>query len=181
MTSRKITKLTVHAYLPGDTHAVPAAALEMAEEGATVLGAALTYGRRYAERANAIEIDPVSLKLSPDFPAGNPRFPANGLTQFGGIRDAAPDAWGRRVIENRLNVPPASLAESTYLLEAGGHRVGALDFSTARPNEPLKQHRAPDINRLSYLLDAALRIERGERVPAQLNDIFDAGTSLGAC
>jgi serine/threonine-protein kinase HipA len=43
------------------------------------------------------------------------------------MRDAAPDAWGRRVIEARRKVPANSLSEADYLLEAGGDRVGALD------------------------------------------------------
>ena len=36
---------------------------------------------------------------------GQELFPINGLGEFGGIRDAAPDAWGRRVIEARRKVP----------------------------------------------------------------------------
>jgi hypothetical protein len=35
-------------------------------------------------------------------------FPLDGLGEFGSIRDAAPDAWGRRVIEARLKAPAVS-------------------------------------------------------------------------
>ena len=38
-------------------------------------------------------------------------FPLPGLDEFEGIRDAAPDAWGRRVIEANLPVPTNSLDE----------------------------------------------------------------------
>ena len=52
----------------------------------------------------------------------------------GCLRDAAPDAWGRRVILNRIfgrkgkDVDTAALDELTYLLESGSDRIGALDF-----------------------------------------------------
>jgi serine/threonine-protein kinase HipA len=48
------------------------------------------------------------------------------------IRDAAPDAWGRRIIINRKfgaqsrNVDPGSVDEFTYLLESGPDRIGEL-------------------------------------------------------
>ena len=52
----------------------------------------------------------------------------------GCIRDAAPDAWGRRVILNKLlglkgqNADTAELDEFTYLIESGSDRIGGLDF-----------------------------------------------------
>lgn len=57
-----------------------------------------------------------------------------GLRMPGCIRDAAPDAWGRRVIINRKlgkkgpATEVAELDELTYLLESGSDRIGALDF-----------------------------------------------------
>jgi len=49
-----------------------------------------------------------------------------------GSRDAAPDAWGRWVIEAKLKVPANSLPESQYLLHAGSDCVGALDIRGSR-------------------------------------------------
>lgn len=59
--------------------------------------------------------------------------PLTGLNVPNCIRDASPDAWGRRVILNRLqgNVDENEL---TYLLESGSDRIGALDFQ-ASPTE----------------------------------------------
>ena len=84
---------------------------------------------------------------------GKALFPVNGLAEFGGIRDAAPDAWGRRVIEARLGAPANSLLEVEYLLHAGGDRVGALDVRQARtsPDSPS----ASDMRSLPYVLQAA--------------------------
>jgi serine/threonine-protein kinase HipA len=125
-----------------------------------------------------LEVAPVSLSLRDNETVkGVVLNPANGLTQFGGIRDAAPDAWGRRVIEAKLKVPANSLPESTYLLHAGSNRVGALDIRPTIQEPPSTG--AADWHSLPYLMEAAERIEAGEPVPARLDAIFAGGTALG--
>ncbi len=81
------------------TDFVPAGSLE----GANTTQPVFVYGKRYVQRPYAVEVDPVALPLK-DEAGGAKRFVLAGLTEFGGIRDAAPDAWGRRVIENKLKV-----------------------------------------------------------------------------
>lgn len=176
MTSKE---LAVFTYLPGETKAVPAGMLTMQEEGTTQQGAGFVYGLRYLDRPTAIEIDPVSLSLQDrEAIRGVELHPVPGLTLFGAIRDAAPDAWGRRVIEAKRQVPLNSLPESEYLLAAGSNRVGALDVRTS-----LKASEATgelgDVRKLEYFLEAANRIEEGLPVPVQLSAFFDAGTALG--
>ena len=52
----------------------------------------------------------------------------------GCIRDASPDAWGRRVILNKLmgekgqTADTSILDEFTYFMESGSDRIGGLDF-----------------------------------------------------
>ena len=176
MTSEK--ELVVCAYLPGATESAPVGVLKMTEAGSEVLGASFVYGRRYLERSNAIEVDPVAL----GFKAGQQvrdveLFPRNGLLEFGGIRDAAPDQWGRRVIENLRRAAPNTLTESDYLLSAGNNRVGALDIRVGFHAEPNRF--VPQIQRLEYLLLAADAIDNGQAVPAGLHEIFAAGSSMG--
>jgi serine/threonine-protein kinase HipA len=131
-----------------------------------------------ADRPQGVEIDPVSLPIADRAAVrGKELRPIEGLTLFGGIRDAALDAWGRRVIESRLKAPPNSLPESTYLLEAGSQRVGALDIRRSLDASPVSVRNS--INRLEYLMEAADRIEQGLPIPAQLEDIFLAGSQLG--
>lgn len=172
----KTEKLAVFSHLDGQW--TPCGLLSLTEDGSQTKGSSFAYGTRYLERANALEIDPVSLGLQDKSDMkGKALFPPAGLPLFGGIRDAAPDAWGRRVIESKLKVPPNSLPESTYLLHAGSDRVGALDV---RPN--LKSTATvgiAEIKSLQYLIDAADRIEEGLPVPASLEPIFVAGTALG--
>jgi serine/threonine-protein kinase HipA len=133
---------------------------------------------RYLERPDALEVDPVSLGIrDKDAVRGKALFPPNNLLSFGGIRDAAPDAWGRRVIESRLRVPANSLPESTYLLHGGSQRVGALDLRTSREAEPAPGYGTWD--NLQYLMEAAQRIDEGLPVPANLEEIFVEASLLG--
>jgi serine/threonine-protein kinase HipA len=119
-----IRELVVFAHAEGNW--MPCGRLDMTEEGPQVIASAFAYGLRYLERPHALEVDPVSLSLTSRDAVRQARlYPVNELTLFGGIRDASPDAWGRRVIEARLKAIANSLPESTYLLEAGSDRVGA--------------------------------------------------------
>lgn len=162
---------------------VPAGLLELTENmGANVRNRALasrfSYGTGYLQRPAAIEVDPVSLPITDRAVAmGKAFFPVNGLEEFGGIRDAAPDAWGRRVIEARRRAPANSLAEADYLLEAGGDRVGALNIRADRasPDAPS----ASDMRSLGYVLQAAEAVDQGLPVPASLADYLGAGPSAG--
>lgn len=156
---------------------VPAGRITLTEEK-EVIASSFVYGLRYLDRPEAFEIDPVSLSLADrERVRGAQLFPVNQLTQFGGIRDAAPDAWGRRVIEAQKKVPANSLSEAEYLLGAGSDRVGALDVrdTLESPDQP----GAAKVRMLGYMLEAAERIEHGLPVPAGLADVFGAGPSAG--
>ena len=157
---------------------LPCGQLQMTEEGANVLASDFAYGTRYGRRPDALEVDPVSLGLTRlDDVLGKRLLPANNLTLFGGVRDAAPDSWGRRVIESKLKVPANSLPETQYLLHAGSDRVGALDIRRSIHDGP--SHGPNVSHNLGHLLEAADRIEEGLPVPAHLEAIFVDGTALG--
>lgn len=170
-------RLAVFIHLGGDF--VPAGLLNMTEAGKGELSSSFAYGLRYLNRDDVAEIDPVSLAIGePAKIRGIELYPVEGLALFGGIRDAAPDGWGRRVIESHLRAPANSLPESTYLLEAGSERTGALDVRTGL-DAPAKVDIRIAVHRLEYLMQAADKIEQGLPVSAQLEDIFDAGSSMG--
>jgi serine/threonine-protein kinase HipA len=91
----KIEKLAVFAHLNGQW--APCGLLTLTEQGAQTLGSSFAYGTRYVERANALEIDPVALGLAHKADVkGKAQLPPAGLPLFGGLRDAAPDAWHRK-------------------------------------------------------------------------------------
>lgn len=87
------------------------------------------YGRSYLARDNAIPL------YAPELPLQSGRLlPRPGMRMPGCIRDASPDAWGRRVILGRLfgmsgpATDTGQADELTYLLNSGSDRIGALDF-----------------------------------------------------
>jgi serine/threonine-protein kinase HipA len=138
---------------------------------------AFNYGQSYLQREGAISLYEPELPLK----AGLlPLLP--GLSMPGVIRDAAPDAWGRRVLINRLlglrgrNTDTTQLDELTYLLESGSDRVGALDFQrSATEYVP----RASTNATLAELLESADRVERGVPLSAELAEALQHGTAIG--
>jgi serine/threonine-protein kinase HipA len=168
--------LFVFANLDGEF--VPAGQLQVDEEGSRLIASSFAYGLRYLDRGNAQEIDPVALSLKNKSEIKGKRLvPPNSLEAFGGIWDAAPDSWGRRVIEARLKVPANSLPESTYLLEAGSDRIGALDVRASLDQEERPAHES--IHNLSYVLEGAQNIEAGLPVSEALSRILIVGSGLG--
>ena len=135
------------------------------------------YGQSYLNRSDAIPI------YSPELPLRLGRLPLlPGLSMPNCIRDASPDAWGRRVLINRLlelkgkEAAQTELDELTYLLQSGSDRSGALDFQESPKNySPRQRHNAS----LEELLDAVQRVEAGTPLTPELDEALRHGTSLG--
>src|SRR5688572_1059220 len=101
--------------------AVPAGRLRMIEDGRSSY-AEFEYGARYLERADRLTIDPVALPLPPQGERSPVfRTPAQ-FANFNGIRDAAPDGWGRYLMDKAAG--PEVLDEFDYLVGAGDERIG---------------------------------------------------------
>lgn len=135
------------------------------------------YGRSYLANPDAIAIYTPELPLRPGGQA-----PLAGLAMPGAIRDAAPDAWGRRVILNRKlgfkgNAANIDLLdELTYLLESGSDRAGALDFQPSPDVYVPRQTRSAP---LEDLMTAAEKVESGIPVTPELEQALFHGSSLG--
>lgn len=162
----------VWVWLPGQAEPVVAGRL-----APTPVGLQFNYGRSYLARVEAIPLYLPELPLQP----GLQSLPT-GLTMPGCLRDAAPDAWGRRVILNRLlghaghEADTAVLDELGYLLESGSDRIGALDFQTSATDY---QPRQGGEATLEELLDSAARVELGLPLTADLAQAIQHGTSIG--
>lgn len=135
------------------------------------------YGKSYLQRENAIALYDEELPLK----AG--MLPLlDDLSIPGCIRDSSPDAWGRRVIINKLigykksNVDPVHLDEITYLLESGSDRIGGLDFQ-ASPTEYIP--RSPINASLAELQESAERVEKGIPLTPDLDAALAHGSSIG--
>ncbi|TVS19767.1 MAG: type II toxin-antitoxin system HipA family toxin [Gammaproteobacteria bacterium] len=162
----------VWIWLPGETE--PVVAGRVSQRGVTYR---FNYGASYLDRENAISI------YEPELPLRRGLIePGAGLSMASCIRDSAPDAWGRRVIINRLvgaraaEAEARGLTELTYLLESGSDRIGALDFQeSATEYVPRRKSEA------SYeeLLEAAERIEKGMPLTPALEQALNHGTSIG--
>lgn len=115
----------------------------------------------------------------PELPLiAGPQLPLSGEVA-GCVRDAAPDGWGQRVIDNRLaQVPGSSAAPSlfTYLLESGSDRIGALDFQTS-PEQYVT--RDPSVASLTELMESADRVDAGIPLSPELDRALLHGTSIG--
>ena len=166
----------VWIWLPEATTPVVVGKLE-AENGNFLFN----YGKTYLERMND---KPAAISIyEPELPlkAGVLPLPA-GLRMPSSIRDAAPDAWGRRVIINKklglrgTNTDTTTLDELTYLLESGSDRIGALDFQHS-PSEYVPRF-AVNVT-LEELLESAQRVERGVPLTPDLDQALFHASSIG--
>ncbi len=160
----------VWIWLPGETEPIVAGKLE-AENG----NIAFNYGKSYLANENAISI------YAPELPLKAGALPLiDGLSIPSCIRDAAPDAWGRRVIINKKlglkGSDTAELSELTYFLESGSDRIGALDFQlSATQYEPRFSANVP----LEELAESAERVEKGVPLTPELDQALFHGSSIG--
>lgn len=176
MSSKQEKEAFVWIWLPGETRPVVAGRLE-ADNGHVFFN----YGKSYLNR---IENSPPAIPIyEPELPlrAGRLALP-DGLTIPGSIRDAAPDAWGRRVIINKMlgrkgaDTETNELNELTYLLESGSDRIGALDFQrSATEYIP----RGSDDISLEELIESAERVEKGIPLTPELDHALFHASSIG--
>ncbi len=162
----------VWIWLPGATEPVVAGLL--ARDGGELV---FNYGRSYLARDNAMSIYTPELPLRPGI-----QRPLPGLNMPSCLRDAAPDAWGRRVIINRRfgarrdQIDVDQLDELTYLLDSGSDRIGALDFQASALAYVPREARAAS---LDELMQAADLVQHGETLPPALEQALFHGSSIG--
>jgi serine/threonine-protein kinase HipA len=176
MTSKTEREAFVWIWLPDETEPVVAGRLE-ADNGNILFN----YGKSYLDRTG--DSKPAIAIYEPELPlkAGVLPLP-KGLTMPGCIRDASPDAWGRRVIINKKlglkgsSTDTADLDELTYLLESGSDRIGSLDFQRS-PTEYVPRT-ATNVN-IEELIESAERVEKGVALTPELDQALLNGSSIG--
>ena len=163
----------VYIQLPGTMETVPAALLRVQTlPDGTQIGR-FRYGDRYLQRQEAVALDPFQLPLDKT---------VYEFTQLkgipGAVRDAGPNAWGRRVIEHKLERSAADLQEIDYLLHGPQDGAGYLSFGLkAEPPAPKRQYNRT--HQLAELIAATQAIEEGRPVAAHVLEQLDPGTSMG--
>ncbi|WP_375310352.1 HipA domain-containing protein [Bradyrhizobium sp. A5] len=170
--SEKPTEAFVWVWLPDATTPVVAGRLSAAGNQLH-----FNYGRSYLGRNNAIAL------YDPELPLRSGALPLTpGLMMPNCIRDAAPDAWGRRVIINRTfgssgkDVDTGDIDELTYLLESGSDRIGALDFQLSAEKYVPREASAAS---LAELQAATTLVEQGVPLPQELDRALLHGSSIG--
>ena len=162
----------VWVWLPDATQPVVAGLLS--RQGQQLV---FNYGRSYLARADAIALYAPELPLQ----SGSIALIA-GLSMPSCLRDASPDAWGRRVLINQklgakgMDASDLELDELTYLLESGSDRIGALDFQTSATQYVARQGTQPSLEELQ---SAAEKVEQGIALSSELDQALLHGTSLG--
>lgn len=167
----------VYIVLPGDTSFTLAARFQWRPDAGGLPLGRLVYGRRYLERADAVALDPLELPLTTRI------YETRSLEGiFGALRDAAPDHWGRRVIQRHVGVN--DLQEIDYLLQAPDDRAGALGFGlNAEPPAPRRAfNQTVDLAKLQAVADAILAGEErasNDPIGAQVEELLLIGTAMG--
>jgi serine/threonine-protein kinase HipA len=163
----------VWMWMPGEIDPVVAGRIERERDGRL----SFNYGRSYLARNDAISIYEPELPLGP----GEIR-PRTNMQMPSCIRDASPDAWGRRVIINRTmglkggEADSIDLDELTYLMESGSDRIGALDFQASATEYVARERQKAT---LDELIRSAERVEQGVPLSPELDLALQHGTSLG--
>lgn len=168
----KYSDAYVWTWLPGQTQPVVAGLLTA--NGRQLL---FNYGRSYLEREDSISLYDAELPLRSGI------LPLiDGLNMPSCIRDAAPDAWGRRVILNRVfgatgkEIDVDRLDELTFLLESGSDRIGAIDFQASSSVYLAREGKGAS---LDELLNAAALVEKGVPLTPELDRALFHGSSIG--
>lgn len=162
----------VWIWLPGQTSPVVAGLVKRDDRDRY----RFTYGRSYLARQDSISLFPDELPLQPGSQEqADSAFPSC-------LRDASPDAWGRRVIINRLtgkkgdSSDGADLNELVYLLESGSDRIGALDFQESSTDYRPRESQAATLDELQ---EASAYVVAGEPLPPALDQAIQHGSSIG--
>ncbi|MGA0594285.1 type II toxin-antitoxin system HipA family toxin [Enterovirga sp. CN4-39] len=166
----------VYITLPDTVEPVVAGRFELltSRTGSTV--GRFIYGRSYLARPNKVPIDTRRLAVLDD----TVKEIAGASAIFPSLRDAAPDRWGRLVIEREFG---GELDEMGYLLNSPDDRAGALGFGL-NPNPPAPLRAFNRTLRLPELLDAADELLRGDPIKdtpvnRQVQKLHLLGTSMG--
>lgn len=111
-------------------------------------------------------------KIGPDVPRFRDRvLPLSGMTMAGSLRDASPDAWGRRVVRQRTGSDD-DLDEIGCLLAAGSDRIGALHVQVSPDVYEEPAHGSASLDELE---EDVGRIESGHAGPTA----FDGRIGVG--
>ena len=169
MTSKKRYKEAyVWVWLPGEV--APVVAGILTRDGKNLV---FNYGKSYLARDNSVAL------YTPELPLRAGVLPLiEGLQMPSCLRDASPDAWGRRVLMymRTMDKNTEELDELTCMLESGSNRIGALDFQlSATEYIP----RLTESVTLAQLQESTDKVTNGLPLSPELAMVLQHGTAVG--
>jgi serine/threonine-protein kinase HipA len=173
---------TTYVYIHLAEGPIAAGRLDMTDAGRNSY-ATFQYGARYLRRPDRVPVDPAALALPNVDSAAQTFRTAEGFDLFNGIRDAAPDGWGRYLMQKAAG--SENLTEFDYLVASGDHRVGALSFGPDPIGGPKRiapwgeDQTIGERFDLAMLAEAAERAQSVDRLDPDLRHLLEAGSSLG--
>jgi serine/threonine-protein kinase HipA len=171
---------STYIYIYLEEGPVPAGLLETIGIGREATSR-FAYGRRYLQRKDRVVLDPVQLPLH-DADTEREYVAPEGFVLFNGIRDAAPDGWGRHLMDRAAGA--RALSEFDYLVATGDARVGALAFGpdlsgpkriVAWQEENLHGENLD----LADMLEAVRELDTAEGLAPEHHRFLVRGSSLG--
>ena len=167
------SSLYLGLYLPEEETATAAALLKL-ERNSLQESAHLAYGLTYLDNPNALALNPLHLPLQRDVFSLPARLLRDGGALPLSLKDALPDAWGKRVIAHELGgrIP----GEREMLLLTNEDRIGAMVFSESRAMPAPAELPHHD---LAQLADAVRRLQYDMDIPKPLRRLLLRGGSLG--
>lgn len=127
------------------------------------------YGKSYLNRADAIPLSPFELPLTDE------TVELSGMRIMPScLRDALPDAWGRRLIDYQY--PHLQKNELDYGLLSGSDRIGALDFQSSAITFEDRNLGEITLKNIHQLANA---LEHDHDFPKSLAPVLLHGTSVG--
>lgn len=135
------------------------------------VGGEFTYSSEWLEHPDAYPLDPVNLPLKPGVHRTSHRSKV-----FLAMSDAAPDAWGTRLMLLKHRSSPKN--EIERLLRTSGHGVGALQFSLSR-SRPKNPQPPSDYGLLSRLASTAKSIDEQHLPTDEELKLIEPGSSMG--
>jgi serine/threonine-protein kinase HipA len=180
---RVASPLYVHAWTPSGFRC--AGELELDEDGDRDVSAVFRYDQKYLADPAAYALDPLNMPLLASSFATD-----SANVVLGAIFDAAPDAWGRRVVRAAMDARTSAAAGrdryglygNAFLRGADG--IGALVL-TPDPHTDLDAIVAlslaerPRLSQLEAAARAARQLERDGQVDDDLRDLLAGSWTIG--
>jgi serine/threonine-protein kinase HipA len=166
MTSELVNQQELYLWIWLPNKCAPIVAGKVAKVGGKYY---FTYGKSYLNNPDAMSLSPIELPLQ----AGT--FVPQGMHIIHScLRDASPDAWGRRIIDSQF--PHLNFNELDYLFHSGSNRIGAMDFQQSSEEYIIRSSEQLDLLGIDKFSDL---LERDGPLIGDLEPIFYHGTSIG--